>query len=52
MIRLQGEMYDEEVELNDLYYGKTLIGWELVKEGILEEDVSVLIDNIHLIVLD
>lgn len=52
MIRLQGEMYDEEVELNDLYYGKTLIGWELIKENILEEDVSVLMDNIHLVVLD
>lgn len=52
MIRLQGEMYDEEVELNDLYYGKTLIGWELIKENILEEDISVLMDNIHLVVLD
>lgn len=52
MIRLRGEMYDEEVELDDLYYGKTLIGWELIKENMLEEDISILMDNIHLVVLN
>lgn len=32
-------MFDKEVELNDLYYGKTLYGWELVCEDVKEEDI-------------
>jgi hypothetical protein len=34
MIRLHGEMFDEEKELDDLYYGATLHGWELIKEDV------------------
>ena len=33
-IRLGGEMYDEDREYNDLYYGLTYYGWELVKENV------------------
>ncbi|MFB5758954.1 hypothetical protein [Paenibacillus medicaginis] len=40
MIRLRGEMNDESVELSDLYYGKTLYGWNLVKEDIKEEEIG------------
>jgi len=38
MLRLGGEMYDDSVELDDLYYGKTLIGWELIKEDVLPHE--------------
>ncbi|MFD0587648.1 hypothetical protein ACFQZE_06510 [Paenibacillus sp. GCM10027627] len=34
MIRLKGEMFDDELELNDLYYGKTIYGWRLIKEDV------------------
>lgn len=42
IIRLNGDMFDEDADLSDLYYGKTLYGWQLVKE-----DVKA--DVIHLI---
>lgn len=32
MIRLHGDMFDEDADLSDLYYGKTLYGWKMVKE--------------------
>ncbi|WP_311078093.1 hypothetical protein [Paenibacillus polymyxa] len=34
MIRLHGDMFDEETELSDLYYGATLYGWVVVKENV------------------
>lgn len=42
VIRVQGCMYDEYTEYHDLYYGKTVIGWDVVNEGINDEDVSML----------
>jgi hypothetical protein len=42
MIRLHGDMYDEEVELSDLYYGATLYGWTLVKENISSDDIKIM----------
>ena len=30
MIRIGGEMFDDEHDLSDLYYGETRYGWELV----------------------
>ncbi|MET3209658.1 UNVERIFIED_CONTAM: hypothetical protein ABIC26_002605 [Paenibacillus sp. PvR008] len=42
MIRLNGDMYDEEVELSDLYYGATLYGWILVKENIGSDDIKIM----------
>jgi hypothetical protein len=43
MLRLKGEDNDDEVELNDLYYGETLYGWELLKEN-TSADYSELIE--------
>ncbi|MWV44825.1 hypothetical protein GRF59_14485 [Paenibacillus sp. HJL G12] len=45
MIRLHGEMFDEDKELNDLYYGLTLYGWQKVKEDILPEAVDTMKSN-------
>jgi len=42
MIRLKGDMNDEDEDFSDLYYGKTIIGWELVKENITEKEIEVL----------
>lgn len=44
MIRLGGEMFDEDRELNDLYYGLTLYGWELVKEGVKPDALQMIKD--------
>jgi len=43
MLRLKGDMLDEEAELNDLYYGKTLWGWRLVKENITQQEIDTLL---------
>lgn len=45
MIRLNGDINDEEEELDDLYYGATLMGWKLVKEEIDEEVLQVIEDS-------
>lgn len=42
MIRLKGDINDDEADLDDLYYGRTLFGWELIKESVNEQDVNVL----------
>ncbi|MEK4006518.1 hypothetical protein [Paenibacillus sp. FSL H3-0333] len=34
MIRLHGDMFDEDADVSDAYYGVTLYGWECVKENI------------------
>jgi len=34
IIRIKGEINDEDYDICDLYYGLTLRGWELVKENI------------------
>lgn len=44
MIRLKGQIYDEDYTLDDLYYGKTALGWELIKENIHLKDFEHLID--------
>ena len=31
-----------EIELTDLYYGKTLKGWEIVKEDLSNDDIATL----------
>jgi len=45
MIRLKGDMNDDDVELTDLYYGRTLFGWRLIKEGISEPEIN-FVENI------
>lgn len=42
MIRVKGDMYDDYVELYDLYYGETLVGWNMVKEKISDSDINLL----------
>jgi hypothetical protein len=42
MIRIKGDLNDEDVELTDLYYGRTLVGWYLVKENITGEEIGIL----------
>ena len=44
MIRLKGDLYDEEADFSDLYYGKTLIGWKLVKEDVTEQEIKAIQD--------
>lgn len=44
MMRLRGEMYDDEFDYSDAYYGITLYGWELMKEDIVVEDFREMID--------
>ena len=34
MIRLRGDIHDEEADISDAYYGVTLYGWECIKEDI------------------
>lgn len=42
VVEAHGEMYMDEIELCDLYYGKTMSGWRLVQENVSAEDVEVL----------
>ncbi|MGX9951629.1 hypothetical protein ACS9SB_0016565 [Bacillus subtilis] len=42
MIRLKGELNDENAELSDLYYGKTLVGWRTVNEDIRKDQCDIL----------
>ncbi len=40
IINCCGDMYDEESEVSDLYYGATQYGWECVKEDISDNCVN------------
>ncbi|MED3440304.1 hypothetical protein P4393_12635 [Bacillus subtilis] len=42
MIRLNGELNENDIELEDLHYGKTLIGWNMVNSDISTEQIEVL----------
>lgn len=44
MIRLKGDLNDEDVELSDLFYGKTLLGWKVIKKSVTIEDIQTLKD--------
>ena len=39
MIRLHGQMYDEDTDVSDAYYGVTHYGWKIIKEDISDYDV-------------
>ncbi|WP_397331783.1 hypothetical protein [Paenibacillus sp. JSM ZJ436] len=43
-IRLHGDMFDEDKELTDLYYGLTLYGWELVKKNVKPDVLQMIRD--------
>ena len=45
IIRLKGDINDEEKELDDLYYGATIMGWKLVKEGIDQKTLQIIKDS-------
>jgi hypothetical protein len=42
MIRIKGDINDEDADFSDLYYGKTFIGWKLIKENITNEEIEVI----------
>lgn len=42
MIRLKGDMNDEDMQFEDLHYGKTLVDWRRLKESITSEEISLL----------
>ena len=42
MIRIKGELNDEDLVLGDLYYGKTIYGWEQLTDVMLETRVAAL----------
>lgn len=52
MIRLNGEMYDEDVEISDLYYGLTHYGWELISEGVCYSDVIIARENLKINIIN
>lgn len=37
-----GEMYDDEAEIADLYYGLTHYGWNCIKENITQDKINTL----------
>ena len=43
IIRIKGQMHDEDYDYSDAYYGITLYGWELLKENITD-DVFFMVD--------
>lgn len=43
MIRLKGNLNDEDVDMSDSYYGITLMGWSIIKEDVLDNDIEVLL---------
>lgn len=45
IIRLKGDLNDDDVELSDLYYGQTLVGWDVVKLNITMEQMELLKDS-------
>lgn len=42
IIASQGCMYNDCMEVSDLYYGATQIGWKMVKEDISQDEVDVI----------
>lgn len=44
MIRIKGEINDDDFDFGDAYYGITLFGWSLLKENINPENYSELIE--------
>jgi hypothetical protein len=43
MLRINGEINDDDYDFSDSYYGRTLYGWEVIKEN-TTNDYSELID--------
>lgn len=45
IINCKGDMFDEDVELTDLFYGQTLMGWRLCKENLSNILIEYLIES-------
>lgn len=45
IIESRGCMFNDSMEVSDLYYGATEVGWKLVKEGVSEEQIQVVEDT-------
>ncbi len=52
MCRLQGDMFDGDVDISDAYYGITLYGWEIVKENIKREDALMAREKLGINIID
>jgi|LakMenEpi03Aug12_release.lakeMendotaPanAssembly.Ray.scaffolds.fasta_scaffold171238_6 hypothetical protein len=52
MIRLCGEMFDEDTDVSDAYYGVTHYGWELVAEGVYWTDIFNTMTNLKINIVD
>lgn len=52
MIRLHGEMYDEDADVSDAYYGVTHYGWELIVEGVYYTDIIATKNNLKINIVD
>ncbi len=46
IIKARGEMFMEDMSLQDLYYGRTYEGWELIQENLTTLEIEVLKDLI------
>jgi len=52
MIRLNGEMFDNDIYVSDTYYGVTQYGWELVKENVYYTDVVAVKSSLNINIVD
>jgi len=49
IISIGGEMHSEYANYDDLYYGKTYYGWDLINENIQDYQVDALTETIGLV---
>jgi len=52
IIRLNGEMFDEDADVSDAYYGVTHYGWELITEGVYYTDVVAVRNSLGINIVD
>jgi len=52
MIRLNGEMFDNDIYVSETYYGVTQYGWELVKENVYYTDVVAVKSSFNINIVD
>lgn len=51
IIQVSGEMNSEYASYDDLYYGKTYYGWDLIKENIQDYQINALMETIGLVAI-
>jgi hypothetical protein len=52
MVRLNGEMFDEDADVSDAYYGVTHYGWELVNEGVYYTNILHTTNSLKISIVD